>query len=122
MEPTLEALFSAILAKGVGLAILAVVAYVFYKKDDQRRAQDMKERADMQKRIDEHERRFEEYMENGHAQMITVIRENAIAFEKVGKLMSCVVNEIQDFKQGEIYQIYQDAKPARKKASSKAQA
>lgn len=127
METTLQALFSALLAKGVTLTILAVVAYVFYKKDDQRRAQDMKERADMQQRIVDQEKRFEQYIENGHAEMITVIKNNTItykqsteAFERVGKLMTCVINEIQDFKQSEIYKSHEAAKPARKRATKKA--
>ena len=108
------------------IAVLGIGLYIFYKKDDQRRAEDKDERLQMKKKIDENERRIEDYMKQDRAAMQEIVHTNAQAIEtqtlvmksanslmmRSNEVMTCLITEIKDFKKSPLYKTHERSKVA----------
>jgi len=111
MESTL---LQELLKQGPLLAFMGIALYVFYKKDEIRRANDLVERESMRLKLDAQELKIENYLKNDSMTMQELIKSNIATSEKqtsmmskTNEVMSCIVSEIQDFKKSELYQMHE---------------
>ena len=112
-----EALIAEVLKQTPLVALLCIGLYVFYKKDDQRRAEDMKDRAEMKQKISEQEDKIEVLLEANISTMQRIIHENGKVIEantstnkRATEVMSCLIKEIHEFKKSDIYQTHKSSK------------
>lgn len=114
---TLSTLIAALLEKGVLFLILGIGIYIFYKKDETRRANDLIEREAMRVKLDAQELRIENYLKNDASVLQDLVRTNIATAEKQTTIMSktnetmtCIIKEIQDFKKSAIYKHHEQKK------------
>lgn len=106
------------LLKQIPLVIfMGVGLYVFYKKDEVRRANDLIEREAMRLKLDAQELRIENYLKNDASVLQDLVRTNTTTTEKqttmmskTNEVMSCIIKEIQDFKKSAIYRHHEENK------------
>jgi len=97
-----EALISEVLKQTPLVALLCIGLYVFYKKDDQRRAEDMKDRAEMKQKISDQEDKIEVLLETNINTMQRIIHENGkiieantVTTKRATEIMSCMITELK---------------------------
>lgn len=118
MEPSTLSLFiSAFLEKGLLFLILAVAVYIFYKKDETRRTNDLLEREAMRIKLDAQELRIENYLKNDSSVLQELVRTNIATAEKqttmmskTNEVMGCIIKEIQEFKKSAIFKHHEENK------------
>ena len=114
MEPTL---LTELIKQGPLIAVLSVGLYVFYKKDELRRTNDMTERSLLMERLEKQEKRIEDYLQHDSLTMQNLIKESTDAKEsqtavmtRANEIMTCLVREMQEFKKSELYLQHERAK------------
>lgn len=114
---TLPMLISALLEKGLIFLLLGIAVYIFYKKDETRRTNDLLEREAMRLKLDAQELRIENYLKNDASVLQELVRTNIATSEKqttmmskTNEVMGCIIKEIQDFKKSAIYKHHEDNK------------
>lgn len=102
---------------GTLFAVMSVGLYVFYKKDETRRANDLVEREAMRTKLDAQELRIENYLKNDATVLQELVRTNiAIAerqtsmMSRTNEVMGCIIKEIQEFKKSAIYRHHEHSK------------
>lgn len=112
-----ETLLSELLKQIPLVIFMGTGLYVFYKKDEVRRANDLIEREAMRSKIDAQEMRIEGYLKTDSAALQDLVRTNIATAEKQTSMMSrtnevmgCIIKEIQDFKKSAIYQHHEENK------------
>jgi hypothetical protein len=110
-------LITELLKQGPLITMLGLSLYVFYRKDELRRTNDMTEREAMRTKLDAQELKIEKYLRNDSMTMQELIKKHIATSEKqtamMGKtneVMGCIVREIQDFKRSEIYKFHEQNK------------
>ena len=110
-------LLTELLKQGPLIAVMGIGLYVFYKKDETRRTNDLIEREAMRKKIEAQEARIEDYFKNDASVLQDLVRTNIITAEKqtammskTNEVMGCIVREIQDFKKSAIYKHHEENK------------
>ena len=112
-----EALIAEVLKQTPLVALLCIGLYIFYKKDDQRRAEDMKDRAEMKQKIGEQQDEIEDLLEANVNTMQKIIHENNRVIEantstnkRATEVMSCLIKEIHEFKKSDVYKTHKSSK------------
>jgi hypothetical protein len=107
MEPTM---LTELIKQGPLIGVLSVGLWIFYKKDELRRTNDMAERAMLMERIEKQEQRIEHYLQHDALTMQELIKESTTAKEKqttvmtkANEVMTCLIREMQEFKKSEMY-------------------
>lgn len=115
METT--TLLTELLKQGPLIALMGIGLYLFYKKDETRRANDLIEREAMRLKIDSQELRIENYFKNDSSILQDLVRKNTDTAEKqtammskTNEVMSCIIHEIKDFKKSAIYRHHEQNK------------
>lgn len=110
-------LLSELFKHGTTFTIMAVGLYVFYKKDETRRANDLVEREAMRTKLDAQELRIENYLKNDANVLQELVRTNIATAErqtsmmsKTNEVMGCIIKEIQTFKKSAIYRHHEESK------------
>lgn len=112
-----ETLLSELLKQIPLVIFMGTGLYVFYKKDEVRRANDLVEREAMRVKLDAQELRIENYLKNDSLTLQELVRTNIATSEKqtsmmnrTNEVMGCIIKEIQDFKKSAIYQHHENIK------------
>ena len=103
------------------LALMGLGLYIFYKKDEQRRNNDLIERVALLKKLEDQEQRIEKYYKNDGLILQNIVKESTEASIKLAETtekqtammvrtnetMLCIIKEIQEFKRSEIYKYHE---------------
>ena len=122
METT--TLLTELLKQGPLLAFMGIALYVFYKKDETRRANDLIERDSMRQKIEAQEIRIENYLKEDALVLQGLVKESITStkimsdttdrqtkmMEKTNETMSCIIREIQEFKKSDLYLAHENRK------------
>lgn len=87
-------------------AVLGIGIYIIWKRYD-------KFTEKTEKKLEESESRMRSYMENDKQSLIALIIDNTQALKEITKIqersnqvMECIISEIKDFKESEVYSHY----------------
>ena len=114
METTI---LTELLKQGPLIALLGLSLYVFYRKDELRRNNDLIEREAMRKKLEEQELKIENYLRTDSLTMQDLIKQSnyvaekqTLMMNKTNETMICIISEIKDFKKSALYKHHEQNK------------
>lgn len=108
-----ETLLTEALKQGALVAVLALSGYILWKRYDKLTERTQAELKELRNKMDKYLEEDKRIMQDLIAQCTESIKKQTIAMDRNSKVTECLIREMQEFKEDEVYKRFQADKHSR---------